>query len=290
MTDICCIGHITEDAVITPEGTYQLAGGTAYYFSMAISCMPVRYRLITRLALPQLSLLQPLRAAGIAISLLPSADTVYFENNYLGGLEARTQRVLRQAEPFLPEQLDTVFARYFHLGPLLAGDIPAELIRMLAAKGRIALDVQGLLRTVEDTHVRAVDWAEKQSLLPLIDILKLNEAEMEVLTGTTDPEAAAARLKGWGAREILITLGSRGAYLAEGSKGYWLPAFPPRAVVDATGCGDTFMAGYLCRRALGEDPEPAGRFASAMASLKLEQAGAFCGTATEVWNRMNGHG
>ncbi len=44
MTDICCVGHIAEDCVITPGETFQMPGGTALYFSYALSRMPVSYR------------------------------------------------------------------------------------------------------------------------------------------------------------------------------------------------------------------------------------------------------
>ena len=40
MTDICCIGHITLDKIITPTLTANLNGGTSFYFSYSISKMP----------------------------------------------------------------------------------------------------------------------------------------------------------------------------------------------------------------------------------------------------------
>ncbi len=289
MTDICCVGHISQDCVITPGHTFYMPGGTALYFSYALSRMPVSYRLATRLSPQHFSYVQQLRNAGVEVSVAPSPETVYFENNYLAGMEARVQRVLHTASPFDTDQLDAVEARYYHLGPLLAGDIPAELIRELSAKGKLSLDVQGFLRRLEGESVEACDWQDKHVLLPLIDVLKVNETEMEVLTGSSDPVQAAAILHRWGAHEVVLTLGSRGALIADGVRMITIPAFPPRRELDATGCGDTFMAGYLCRRALGDDCLNAGLFASAMASLKMEKAGPFTGTATEVWNRVNGH-
>ena len=37
MNDICCIGHITLDKIITPKQTIYMPGGTSYYFSHGIS-------------------------------------------------------------------------------------------------------------------------------------------------------------------------------------------------------------------------------------------------------------
>jgi len=43
------------------------------------------------------------------------------------------------------------------------------------------------------------------------------------------------------------------------------------SVVDPTGCGDTYMAGYICKRLTSEDFNEIGKFASKIASLKLER-------------------
>ena len=58
---------------------------------------------------------------------------------------------------------------------------------------------------------------EKEACLKYVDILKVNEHEMHVLTGETEVLAAARRLEGWGVREVVITEGSLGSFIyAEG--------------------------------------------------------------------------
>ena len=49
------------------------------------------------------------------------------------------------------------------------------------------------------------DWAEKKQYLPVIDYLKTDAAEAEILTGLTDRAEAAKLLHSWGAKEVLIT-------------------------------------------------------------------------------------
>ena len=112
----------------------------------------------------------------------------------------RTQRVLAKADPFRIEHLTDVHADIFHLGSLLADDFAPDLIRYLSTKGLVSLDVQGFLRRVEDTNVLACDWEEKEACLKYVDILKVNEHEMYILTGETEVLAAARRLEGWGVR------------------------------------------------------------------------------------------
>ena len=100
---------------------------------------------------------EDLVAKGIEVLALPSANTVYFENIYSLNLDHRTQRVLQTADPFTVNQLKQVEVAIFHLGPLLADDIPVSVIKMLAQKGKVSLDVQGYLRTVENKRVMPVD-------------------------------------------------------------------------------------------------------------------------------------
>ena len=175
-----------------------------------------------------------------------------------------------------------------YLVGVLLGELPddfsLEVIQYLSTKGRLSVDAQGYLREVRGEKVYAVDWQDKLDALKYIDILKVNEHEMEVLTGYNVPELAALRLAEWGVKEVLITLGSLGSLIYAENKFHHVPAYPPKEVVDATGCGDTYMAGYLYMRNKGASYQEAGCFAAAMSTLKLEHSGPFCGTEEDVLN------
>jgi sugar/nucleoside kinase (ribokinase family) len=260
-----------------------MAGGTAFYFSNALSRLDVRYQLVTSLASDGMAAVANLRMAGVEVTVLPSAHTVYFENIYDEDQDHRKQRVLRTADPFSVGQLADAEARIFHLGPLLAGDIPLELIRSLAGRGRISLDAQGYLRNVVDQRVQPIDWPEKREALEYVDILKANESEMVVLTGQTGIRQGARILADWGVKEVVITLGSHGSVIYTDQRFFDIPAYiPTTSVVDATGCGDTYMAGYLYQRSKGMPVKDAGEFAAAMATLKIEASGPFTGTKENV--------
>jgi sugar/nucleoside kinase (ribokinase family) len=259
-----------------------MAGGTSFYFSNAIRNMNVNYTLVTALAESEMHVVEELRAKGIEVNVLPSEHTVYFENIYSENQDHRTQRVLQKADPFTPEQLLNINARIFHLGPLLADDIPVELIRALAAKGKVSLDVQGYLRKVENKQVIPIDWQAKKEGLQYIQTLKANESEMEVLTGIKDVRKGAQVLYDWGVKEVVITLGSMGSVIYNGRSFYNIPAYVPAAVIDATGCGDTYMAGFLYQRIKGASLQDAGEFAAAMATLKIQSSGPFTGTREDV--------
>lgn len=284
MKDICCIGHITKDKIITPRQTVYMAGGTSFYFSYAFSHLPqnVSFQLVTKLGEGEMKSVEDMRQAGIDVQVYPSRHTVYFENKYGENQNDRTQRVLERAEPFTVDEMREVNAGVYHLGSLLSDDFSTEVVKYLSTKGRISIDAQGYLREVRGEKVYPIDWAEKLEILAHTDIIKVNEHEMEVITGLTDPRAAAKCLVEWGVKEVCVTLGSEGSIILAEGKFYDIPAYEPKEIVDATGCGDTYSAGYLWCRAQGMGFEESGKFAAAMCTLKLEHSGPFDGSIDDV--------
>lgn len=284
MKDICCIGHITKDKIITPRQTVYMAGGTSFYFSYAFSHLPqnVSFQLVTKLGEGEMKSVEDMRQAGIDVQVYPSSHTVYFENKYGENQNDRTQRVLERADPFTVDEMREVNAGVYHLGSLLSDDFSTEVVKYLSTKGGISIDAQGYLREVRGEKVYPIDWAEKREILAHTDIIKVNEHEMEVITGLTDPRAAAKCLAEWGVKEVCVTLGSEGSIILAEGKFYDIPAYEPKEIVDATGCGDTYSAGYLWCRAQGMGFEESGKFAAAMCTLKLEHSGPFDGSIDDV--------
>ena len=288
MLDICCIGHITLDKIVTPTQTVFMPGGTSYYFSYGINSLfqstrvspnchkQLSYKLITSLAEKEMHAVEDMRGIGIEVEVIPSRKTVYFENIYTSSnRNERKQRVRDKADPFTPEKLNGLEARYIVLGSLLADDFPLETLRAIHGKGQLVVDAQGYLREVRGEEVFAVDWKEKREALQYVDVLKVNEYEAEVLTGEKDLHQAAQRLAEWGVKEVLLTLGSFGSIIYADGRFYDIPAYEPLLLVDATGCGDTYTMGYVYRRAQGASVEEAGHFAAAVSTIKLEHSGPF---------------
>lgn len=286
MNKICCIGHITHDKIITPETEVDMPGGTSYYFAHAMYHLNggKDFQLVTSLAETDMQAVTDLRQLGINVSVVPSRHTVYFENKYGENQNNRTQRVLAKADPFTVESLKNLKASVFHLGSLLADDFSLQVIESLAGRGEVSVDSQGYLREVRGEKVYAVDWKEKREALRHIDVLKVNEYEMEVLTGHNDAHDAALQLAEWGVKEVCVTLGNYGSVILEDNHFYDICAYPPLRVVDATGCGDTYSTAYLYMRSRGANPSEAGHFAAAMSTLKLEANGPFAQTEDDVWH------
>ena len=275
MKDICCIGHITKDKIVTPHRVVYMAGGTSFYFAYAINQLPndVSFSLVTSMDPTETEPAEKMRQAGIDVTLNASRNTVFFENIYGENQNERKQRVLAKADPFTIEQLEHVDAKVYHLGSLLSDDFSNEVVEYLAKKGKVSIDVQGYLREVRDEKVYPIDWKDKLKVLKNTYYLKVNEIEMETITGLKDAHEAAKLLHSWGVTEVIITLGSEGSLIYVDDTFYEIPAYAPHEVVDATGCGDTYSAGYLYQRTLGATPTEAGKFAAAMCTIKLEHNG-----------------
>ena len=115
-------------------------------------------------------------------------------------------------------------------------------------------------------------------LLKLISILTPNETEAELLTGIkVTQEAAAARacakLRSRGVRTVILTLGARGAYLADTGGQQLVPGFKVKAV-DSTAAGDIFNGALAVALAERKTLRDAVRFANAAAALSVTRLGA----------------
>jgi ribokinase len=110
-------------------------------------------------------------------------------------------------------------------------------------------------------------------LLPLIDLVAPNETEAASLTATGDPVAAAQCLLRQGARAVLVTLGSQGAYYRDAHKALYCPAVQVQAV-DTTAAGDAYIGALAAALAEGRAIADALGFAAAAAGLAVTRLGA----------------
>lgn len=265
-----------------------MAGGTSFYMAHGMHHLSqdFPFQLVTKIGQESQEEVDHLRQMNIDVLSYSSPHSVFFENHYALNSNQRTQRVLAKAAPFTIEEMEPLAAEVFHLGSLLADDFSPEIVKFLAQKGRISIDVQGYLREVRGEKVYAVDWKDMDAVLPYVDIVKLNEHEMYAIMHTNDPKIVAEKLASYGVREVIITLGSYGSLIYADKTCYEIPAYTPRKIVDATGCGDTYSTGYLYMRSQGATFQEAGRFASAMCTLKLEHNGPFEGSLKDIENLL----
>lgn len=129
----------------------------------------------------------------------------------------------------------------------------------------VSLDVGVLPATRVANRVR--------SILRSVNILFLGEREASALVGTKKPEKAAKALLKFGPKIVALKLGRKGCLIMTEMEKIRSPAFPIK-VVDTTGAGDAFDAGFLTG-VIGEwGLKRAARFANAVGALSTTKIGA----------------
>jgi ribokinase len=117
-----------------------------------------------------------------------------------------------------------------------------------------------------------------KSIFPLCDYLTPNETETEALTGirvssSSDAEQAADALLELGVRNVVITLGSQGAFVKNDTQQALVPIYDAGPVVETTGAGDAFTGGFAVALAEGWDLVDAVRFGCAVAGISVTRHG-----------------
>ncbi len=185
-----------------------------------------------------------------------------------------------------PEMYDQVFdAPIVHLGGTgLLRKLDGERSRVLLseAKRRGRTVTFDLIATTPDTiHI-------VEPLLPYIDYFMPSIEEARDMSGRTTPDDCAAFYLDRGIQCCVFTLGAEGAYYAhrDGVR-LKMPAYPI-TIVDTTGCGDAFDAGFIVALHRRMDVETSLRFAQAAAALVASGLGSDAGIVSfeDTWDHM----
>lgn len=100
------------------------------------------------------------------------------------------------------------------------------------------------------SEAEAAEWMRIP--LPLVDIIKLSEEELPLLTGSGDLEEGSQLLAGQGISLVLVTLGGAGSFCRWRGECLTVPGVSVK-VADTNGAGDTFLGAVLSRLSLRGD-------------------------------------
>jgi len=194
---------------------------------------------------------------------------------------------------------------FFHTGgcgnQLTAADIVAELPYIRRARA-VCLGYHGLMPKLEPawgTALRAIkraaprivtaldcvagakNFGQIAKAMPWLDIFVPSLDEARSISGEESPEKIIAKFRGAGAPGIVgVKLGAEGCLLSEADAPTNLVHVPPlrvKKVVDATGAGDSWLAGFITARLRGFSLHCAGRFANAVGACCVQAIGASTG-------------
>jgi fructokinase len=147
--------------------------------------------------------------------------------------------------------------RAFHFGSISLIQEPSRSATLEAVK--VAREAGALISF--DVNYRPDLWTRSEArervlaTVPEVDLVKVNEIEAELLTGDSDLDTASQTLLELGPDLCVVTLGPEGSYFRISQGGGHVPPFRVETV-DATGCGDAFVAGLLCQL-IGTDSDRA---------------------------------
>ena len=298
MKAVICSGAIIHDTLVRPVeepqwGTTTIVetiephiGGNGSNTSIALATLGVPVRTIGAVGRDASGrfVLDALHKAGVDTRAVaerdaPTATTIGLVNGAGNRKFLHSPGVSAEAFSapldFPPELLEG--ARHYHLAslfilPNFRPHAPATLARARAAGLTTSLD------TNWDPRGR---WMlDLGPCLPGLDFLFMNEDEARM--SNADP----ASILGRGVGAFVLKLGPRGCaiYTAEGE--WTVPAFDV-PVVDTTGAGDCFVAGFLAEWLRGSGFEEAARFANAVGALTVQRVGASAGVLsyeeTRAW-------
>jgi sugar/nucleoside kinase (ribokinase family) len=267
------VGSVALDSVETPFGTrHDVLGGSATYFAAAAS-------LLTRVSVVGVvgedfpaSQLQFLRARGVELDGLSTVrgKTFRWKGRYGFDLNAA-------------ETLDTQLNVFEHFAPEL-GPQARKAERIFLGNIDPVLQLR-VLEQAERPRLVCADtmnyWISSKrqqllELLPRVDVLMINDAEVRQLAGESNVLKAAHAAQRMGAKAVVVKRGEYGALLVAGGHSFYAPAFPLADVVDPTGAGDTFAGGFLGLLDRLDSNEPAALrqatvMGSTIASFTVEQ-------------------
>lgn len=147
--------------------------------------------------------------------------------------------------------------------PNLDGEPTAHILRTAREAGVVTS-----LDTVWDT---SGNWLKTlKPCLPHVDVFLPSIEEAKQLTGLDSPPDIARFLMDYGIQTVGLKMGDQGSYVRSGAEEFYVPAYEVN-VVDTTGAGDAYVAGFLAGTVMGWDLKRTTELASA--------AGAACVTA-----------
>ena len=169
----------------------------------------------------------------------------------VNGQGERSFQFMRGADVCLtPEDVDQELlaqAGILHFGSVSLTADPARTATLYAVErakeqGAVISYDPNYRAALWNSQEEAVEWMRRP--LDQVDILKISDEEMELLSGSSDPETCSQVMADKGISLVLITLGSQGVFYRFGAHTGIVPGVATK-VADTNGAGDTFFGAVL---------------------------------------------
>jgi len=292
--DVVCLGILVADVIARPVDAAPFAGSLGLVDEIEVHAGGCAVNAASALV-----------ALGLGASIVGKVGDDLFGDYLLGVLDERRvarDGVLRDEHAGTSTSVvlvDSSGERTFLHVPgansaLTEGELDPELLyagRALHLAGalvmegldggpfaRIAADARrrGIITSLDTVWDPTGRWSRLEPCLPHLDYLLPSLAEGRALSGRTEPPEVAAWLRARGVRNVLLTMGADGCYVAGGGFEGRVPA-PLVDAVDGTGAGDAFAAGVLYGALRGRSLESCARLGCAAGAIASTTVGAALG-------------
>jgi ribokinase len=277
------IGHVLCETIIYADGQRKgpLLGSPAAYASAVAARLGVETGIVTKVGPDAPSgLLQPLRDAGVDFEGADFSSSITTTNHLVYAPDgAKELKYIRQAGRIGFADLPQSYHRagVFHVCPLDYEVSPSTIARIASLGGIVGLDLGGF----GGAHVNKTTNEQKKLPLPALrdligscTVAKASDEDARLLfpDGSYSEQEVARQFVSWGARVGIVTLGPRGSLVVTERQQHHVAAITGE-VVDVTGGGDSYIAGFLVEYLRTGDPGQAALFGTAVASLVISRTG-----------------
>ena len=269
------IGPICEDLIIIGDDESSKVGGASFFQSFVYEEFFNDYLAIVNASNADLINAFPDESK---VNLILKDDTHHFINEYpdKDNLDIRHQSTNFADIPILADDLRNIFDENgindenidaFVLTPLNSNDFPIETLNFLKSFDvPIYISLQGFLRFVDEDDSMVLKLSsDLNHILEISDAIFMDEGEFDILK--------CEKIEG---SNLIITNGSKGSRIIDvDGESIKINAQKCDNIVDATGCGDTYMAAYISALLNNKSLKESGDFASSVASEKLKNFGPY---------------
>ena len=290
--DILCVGEILIDLISTDfaesmdeaESFKRIPGGSPANLGMNMKRLGNNVRLVSSVGNDDMGdfLINYVQKLGLdTVSMkrvnVPTTIILVTRSKNVSNFEAYRGADCQILMSQMPQSL-LKNVSIFHTTCFALSKMPAQANIMRGAKRAVE---NGCVLSIDVNYAQKI-WQDQKAAQAVVAeycshgaFVKVSEVDWERLYGSklTDAKQAAQYFLNLGAKDVCVTLGGDGCYVASNTEGGdFLPARPVE-VKDTTGAGDAFWSGFLTARLDGHTIINAAKAGRRMAELKLAHFG-----------------
>ncbi len=270
---VAVASHIVIDYIKSEFIDTIALGGPSSYAGLTAKKMGADVILLTRYGkdLPEEYLIWYLR------NCIRISKDAYSENNYTTCFQifqnSRYRKIYlkKKCEDIILSE-ESLDGNAVIVSPV-AGEISLKTLSELRKRfNLIYLDPQGFIRRFQPDGRCFLDNLDN-AILNYVDVVKTDEKEAQVITGSRKPLKALEYLFEKGVKIAIYTRGSKSTILRCNEGIFKIPIVRKLEILDTTGAGDIFAGAYTVSYLQSKDPIWSGCLAVAASSIKLDKIG-----------------